>query len=112
MSDPTETTWWVEVFLGASDGVATAHAKLHNHQPTSVGTTGRAGVDPQDPDAVGAGYELATARALTALAHELLQSAADSTGESVTVADLLPGPRPDPDATQRHQDEATSWSAF
>ncbi|MEO5663637.1 MAG: dsRBD fold-containing protein [Nocardioides sp.] len=116
MSHPTATTWWVEVFLGASDGIATAHAKLHNHEHTNVGTTGEARVDSQDPDVLGVGYELATARALMALAQQLLESAAGdiggSTGESVPAADFLPGPRPAPDTTQRHQDAATWWSAF
>jgi hypothetical protein len=74
---PTATTWWVEVFLGENEGRSEAHARLHTHDRPSLSATGTARLNPRDRDVPEIGYELATARALAHLAHQLLESAAD-----------------------------------
>ena len=92
MSTPTATTWWVEVFLGESDGSASASARLHSHGRSTVAGKGTATLSPQDPDVPEVGYELATARALVQLAHQLFVAAAadisGNCGEQVTAAEL------------------------
>ena len=92
MSTPTATTWWVEVFLGETDGVASASARLHTPSRTTIEGRGTASVNPHDRDVPEVGYELATARALAQLAHHLFETAAvdisDITGEPVTPAEL------------------------
>jgi hypothetical protein len=78
---PTAETWWVEVFLGEVDGVSTASARLHTRTRTSMSAHGTARLSPSDGDVPEIGYELATARALAALAQQLLEAAADDIGE-------------------------------
>jgi hypothetical protein len=94
---PTATTWWVEVFLGENEGVSEAHARLHTHDRPSLSATGTARLNPQDRDVPEIGYELATARALGHLAHQLLESAADDisgmTLAPVTADELEERPR-------------------
>ncbi|MET1058581.1 MAG: DUF1876 domain-containing protein [Nocardioides sp.] len=89
---PTTNTWWVEVFLGEINGVATANARLHTNDATNLAATGKARLSPHDQDIPEIGYELATARALSQLAHQLLESAADDisgvTHEPVSAATL------------------------
>jgi hypothetical protein len=89
---PTASTWWVEVFLGEIDGVSTASARLHTRDRTGLSAKGTAKLGPRDRDVPEIGYELATARALMNLAHELMASAADDisgvTHEDVTADDL------------------------
>jgi hypothetical protein len=89
---PTATTWWVEVFLGEADGHSHATAHLHTHDRTTITATGMARLHPGERDVPEIGYELATARALAKLAHELIAGAADDitgvTDEAVSTADL------------------------
>lgn len=98
MSEMAATsTWWVELFLGETAGVSTAVATLHTRERTRVSAHGTARLNPADPDVPQIGMELAAARALTALAHRLLQEAAadieESTHELVTAAGLQTSPR-------------------
>jgi len=90
---PTATTWWVELFLGETAGVSTARARLHTQDRTNVMATGTARLNPRDDrDVPEIGFELAAARALSELAHQLLVTAADditgATHETVEVTDL------------------------
>lgn len=75
---PTASTWWVEVFLGETDGVSTATATLHTRDRSSLSTHASARLDTHGHDVQEIGFEIATARALSALAGELLESAADA----------------------------------
>jgi hypothetical protein len=96
---PTASTWWVEVFVGENDGVSTASATLHTRDRNRVSAHGTARLNPLDRDVPEIGYELATARALSALAHQLLELAADDitgvTEELVSVAGLSRDPGAD-----------------
>lgn len=89
---PTAATWWVEVNVGEVDGVSTASAVLHTRDRTRLEARGTARLNPHDPDVPEIGYELATARALSHLAHRLLEAAADDisgvTRETVSVSAL------------------------
>lgn len=89
---PTATTWWVEVFIGETDGVSTATAHLHTHDRTGLTGHGTAHLNPHDRDVPEIGYELATARALSHLAHRMLEAAADdisgATREQVSADEL------------------------
>ena len=93
---PTATTWWVEIELGESGGVSTAHARLRTRDRTNLAATGTARLNPHDLDVPEIGYELATARALSRLAHDLLEAAADDisgvTLEAVSAEDLESAP--------------------
>lgn len=88
----TAQTWWVEIFVGETDGVSTATARLHSHDRTSLSAHGTARLNPRDRDVPEIGVELATARALSELAHQLLESAAEDisgvTREPVSATDL------------------------
>lgn len=92
MTTPTATTWWVEVFLGETDGVASASARLHSHGRSMLAGTGTASLNPHDRDVPEVGFELATARALVQLAHHLFETAAvdisDICGEPVSASEL------------------------
>ncbi|GAB3790731.1 DUF1876 domain-containing protein [Nocardioides ungokensis] len=74
-------TWTVEIFIGEKDGRTHAEARLHSEksarQLTGEGTARR---NPTDSDVPEIGDELATARALSDLAHQLLDAAADDIG--------------------------------
>jgi hypothetical protein len=91
-SAPTTNTWWVEIFLGENDGVSSASATLHTRDRSHLRAEGTARLDPHDRDIPEIGYELATARALSALAHQLLEAAAGdieaATRESVSASEL------------------------
>ena len=91
-TNATASTWWVEIFVGESDGVSTATATLQTSDSTSLRAHGTARLSPHDRDVPEIGYELATARALSALAHEILLAAADDitgvTHEDVSADDL------------------------
>ena len=92
MHAPTATTWWVEVFLGETDGHSHATAHLHTHDRTTLTATGSARLHPGERDVPEIGYELAAARALANLAHELVAGAADDiagvTDEPVSTTEL------------------------
>ncbi|WP_432479281.1 DUF1876 domain-containing protein [Nocardioides sp. GXQ0305] len=96
MTQATADTWRVDIFVGEVDGRSTATATLHAHARTDLSAQGTARLSPRDHDVPEIGYELATARALSALAHELLMAAADDisgvTHETVLPEDLVEGP--------------------
>jgi len=69
-------TWHVDLFLAESGKDTTARAVLHGSsaatQPVGTGRARRAAGDPSVPEI---GQEVAAARALHALSHELLRLA-------------------------------------
>ncbi len=70
-------TWTVQIDIGEHDGMTRAIAQLHSGDRTSLTGTGTARVNPGDPDVPEIGDELAVARALSQLAHVLLDTAAE-----------------------------------
>lgn len=80
---PTTHTWSVEVLIGERDGHTHAQARLHTGDETHLVGHGTARLDPHDRDVPEIGNELATARALSDLAHRLLHAAAEDI-EAVT----------------------------
>jgi hypothetical protein len=70
-------SWTVQVDIGEHDGMTRAIAQLHTGDRTSLTGTGTARLNPADPDVPEIGDELAVARALSQLAHVLLDAAAD-----------------------------------
>lgn len=68
--------WTVEVFVGEDDGRTYAEAALHDDIGNHVLGTGRARLNPVDPDVPEIGDEIAVARALMDLGHRLLTTAA------------------------------------
>ena len=69
--------WNVEVFIGEHDGKTRAEARLHTDAPTNLLGTGTSRLNPTDSDVPEIGDELAVARALSELAHQLLHAAAE-----------------------------------
>ncbi len=80
MSEPTghvtTRTWSVEIYIGERDGQTHAQARLHTGDRTGLTATGAARLNPTDRDVPEIGDELAVARALSGLAHVLLDAAA------------------------------------
>jgi hypothetical protein len=74
-------TWSVEIFIGEHEGQTRAEARLVT-EPSAGEITGWgiARLNPTDPDVPEIGDELATARALADLAHQLLETAASDIG--------------------------------
>lgn len=70
-------SWSVRIDLGEHDGTTRAVARLHTGDRTSLTGTGSARLNPADPNVPEIGDELAAARALSQLAHALLEAAAD-----------------------------------
>jgi len=68
--------WTVEIYVGEDDGRTYAEAALHDDIGNHVLGTGRAVLNPADPDVPAIGDEIAVARALTDLGHRLLHTAA------------------------------------
>jgi hypothetical protein len=91
MDTQTPTTWSVAIHLDEHDGSTRAVARLEAGAKNLVGT-GYARRNPSDRNVPEIGEELATARALHALADRLLGAAvgdiAAVTHESVTVEDV------------------------
>ena len=89
MKDESISTWSVEVLIGERDGQTHAEARLHTKDNTHLTAVGRARLRPTDRDVPEIGAELATARALADLSHQLLQAAIDDiegvTHEPVTL---------------------------
>jgi hypothetical protein len=89
MNDESVRTWSVEVLIGERDGQTHAEARLRTHDDTHLTAVGRARLRPTDRDVPEIGAELATARALADLSHQLLQAAVDDiegvTHEPVTL---------------------------
>ena len=71
-----------EVFIGEHDGKTRAEARLHTEKPTGHIGIGTARLNPTDTDVPAIGDELAVARALSELAHQLLHAAAEDIGRS------------------------------
>lgn len=74
---PVSKSWSVRIDLGEHDGKTRAIAHLHTGDRTSLIGTGLARLNPADPNVPEIGDELAAARALSQLAHALLEAAAD-----------------------------------
>lgn len=74
---PVSKSWSVQIDLGEHDGTTQAVARLHTGDRTSLTGTGSARLNRADLDVPEIGDELAAARALSQLAHALLEAAAD-----------------------------------
>jgi hypothetical protein len=70
-------TWTVQIDIGEHEGTTRATAHLRTGDRTALTGTGTARLNPTDPDVPEIGDELAAARALSQLAHALLDAAAD-----------------------------------
>ena len=85
------TNWSVDISIAERDGHTHARARLHTAAATALEATGTARLRPADRDVPEIGEELAAARALSALAHLLLNTAADDiegvTREPVTLSE-------------------------
>jgi hypothetical protein len=70
-------TWHVDIFIGEREGKTHAEARLRPADEVTLVGTGTARLNPTDHDVPEVGDELATARALSDLAHRLLHAVAD-----------------------------------
>ncbi|HEY8374456.1 MAG TPA: DUF1876 domain-containing protein [Pseudonocardiaceae bacterium] len=70
-------TWTVEIRIDEHDLKTTAEARLGNHEAGEITAEGSARCNPADQNIPTIGDELATARALSDLAHKLLHKAAE-----------------------------------
>ncbi len=78
MEDMNNTkTWHVDIYLGEHEGQTHAEARLRPAEDVTLVGTGTARLNPSDRDVPEIGDELATARALSDLAHRLLHTAAE-----------------------------------
>jgi hypothetical protein len=68
--------WRVEIQIDEHEGRTRALARLHNHDETGLIGVGLARLNPADRDMPEIGDELAVARALSDLGHQLLEAAA------------------------------------
>lgn len=75
--------WTVDVYVGEDGEDTYAEAALNDDVGNHVLGTGRATLNPADPDVPEIGDEIAVARALNDLGHRLLNTAATDL-ESVT----------------------------
>jgi predicted transcriptional regulator len=71
-----EKRWTVEVIIDEDDGRTRATARLHTADDTRLSGTGTARLNPGDRNVPEVGDELAASRALSDLAHNLLECAA------------------------------------
>jgi hypothetical protein len=72
----TSKRWRVDVFIDEHENRTRAEARLHNPDETDLIGEGLARRNPQDPNVPEIGDELAVSRALSDLAHKLLDAAA------------------------------------
>lgn len=79
----TNKTWHVEITIGEREGQTHAEARLRQNGDVTMTGTGVARLNPADRNVPEIGDELATARALSDLAHRLLHTAAEDI-ESIT----------------------------
>jgi len=79
----TAKKWSVELLIDEHEGRTRAEARLHTQDPTHLVGVGTARLNPTDHDVPEIGDELAASRALSDLAHQLLDSAANDV-EGVT----------------------------
>jgi hypothetical protein len=84
-------SWSVRIDLGEHDGTTRAVASLHTGDHTSLVGTGSARLNPADPNVPEIGDELAASRALSQLAHALLDAAADDLSGVLHTPVDLPG---------------------
>ncbi|MEU4674932.1 DUF1876 domain-containing protein [Amycolatopsis sp. NPDC023774] len=68
--------WHVDLFLSEEGGCTHARARLSTGAATNLEAVGSARLNPSDRDVPEIGDELAAARALSELAHRLLDVAA------------------------------------
>jgi len=84
--------WTVSIMIGEHEGRTRAIARLNTGERTTLTGTGTARLNPSDRDVPEIGDELAAARALSHLAHLLLEATADDiagvTHEAVTLEDV------------------------
>ena len=83
LGQTTFRTWTVSVGIAERDGRTHATAHLHTDGETGLSGTGTAYLSPRYPAGPRVGDELAVARALSDLAHLLLQNAASDVAESL-----------------------------
>ncbi|MGZ4444446.1 MAG: DUF1876 domain-containing protein [Nocardioidaceae bacterium] len=69
--------WHVDILVGEREGGTHAEARLMPGESVTMKGSGQAHLNPTDSDVPEIGDELAVARALSDLAHKLLQAAAD-----------------------------------
>jgi hypothetical protein len=69
-------TWTVELFLSEEDGHTRAEAVLRSGADRELRAVGRARRHPDDAEIPEIGDEVATSRALSELAHKVLDAAA------------------------------------
>jgi hypothetical protein len=74
---PVTKSWTVQIDIGEHEGRTRAVARLHTGARTLLTGKGTARLNPGDPNVPEIGDELAAARALSELAHTLLDAAAD-----------------------------------
>lgn len=72
-----EKQWSVDVVIDEYENRTRALARLHKPDEVDVVGVGTARLNPSDVNVPEIGDELAAARALTGLAHKLLDAAAD-----------------------------------
>lgn len=75
--------WEIDIFLDEHEGRTRAEARLRTRDATQLKGVGYATRHPKDPEVPEIGAELAVARALSELAHELLMATADDIAASV-----------------------------
>ena len=68
--------WHVEIQIDEHEGRTRALARLHHRDETGLVGVGLARLNPADRDVPEIGDELAVARALSDLGHQLLEAAA------------------------------------
>jgi Domain of unknown function (DUF1876) len=76
--------WSVEIQIDEHDARTPALARLHNRDETGLVGVGLARLDPADRDVPEMGDELAVARALSDLGHQLLDAGAAGDIEHIT----------------------------
>lgn len=81
----TAKKWSVEIHIDEHESRTRAEARLHTADKTHLVGVGLARLNPADRDIPEIGDELAAARALSDLAHQLLDAAANDI-EGVTLA--------------------------
>ncbi|MDX8141424.1 DUF1876 domain-containing protein [Lentzea sp. NBC_00516] len=85
----TAKKWTIEIHIDEHEAKTRAEARLHTADPTHLVGVGYARLNPKDTDIPEIGDELAASRALTDLAHQLLDAAAsDLEGVTHTPAQL------------------------
>lgn len=68
--------WTIEIHIDEHEGKTRALARLHNRDDSGLVGLGLARLNPADRDVPKIGDELAVARALSDLGHQLLDAAA------------------------------------